>query len=78
MQPVPLSLTDSMITGSIVALATPFSETGEIDFAALSSLLSFQLEAGTQALVIGGTTGESATLRSGEFEALLDAVAEQV
>ncbi len=67
-----------MIRGSIVALATPFTETGAIDFAALSSLVAFQLEAGTQALVIGGTTGESATLRSGEFEVLLDAVAEQV
>jgi len=67
-----------MIRGSIVALVTPFTEAGEIDFAALSSLVSFQLEAGTQALVIGGTTGESATLRAGEFEALLDAVAQQV
>jgi 4-hydroxy-tetrahydrodipicolinate synthase len=67
-----------MIRGSIVALVTPFTETGEIDFAALSSLVSFQLEAGTQALVVGGTTGESATLRAGEFEALLDAVVEQV
>ena len=67
-----------MIKGSIVALATPFTEAGEIDFAALSSLVSFQLEAGTEALVIGGTTGESATLRAGEFEALLDAVAQQI
>ena len=67
-----------MIKGSIVALVTPFTEAGEIDFVALSSLVSFQLEAGTEALVIGGTTGESATLRSGEFEALLDAVAQQV
>jgi 4-hydroxy-tetrahydrodipicolinate synthase len=67
-----------MIRGSIVALATPFTEAGEIDFAALSSLVSFQLEAGTQALVIAGSTGEASTLRTGEFEALLDAVAEQI
>ena len=67
-----------MIRGSVVALVTPFTEAGEIDFAALSSLVSFQLEAGTQGLVIGGSTGELSTLRAGEFEALLDAVAEQV
>ena len=67
-----------MIRGSVVALVTPFTEAGEIDFEALSSLVSFQLEAGTQGLVIGGSTGELSTLRAGEFEALLDAVAEQV
>jgi len=63
-----------MFKGSIAALVTPFNEAGEIDFAALSRLLDFHLESGTDGLVIAGTTGESATLRSGEFQALLEAV----
>ena len=42
--------------GTCTALVTPFHETG-IDFAALDRLLETQLEAGVEALVIGGTTG---------------------
>ena len=67
-----------MFKGSIVALVTPFDEANEIDFAALSSLVSMHLDAGTDALVVAGTTGESACLRTGEFEALLGSVVSQV
>ena len=67
-----------MFKGSIVALVTPFDEAGEVDFAALATMVAFQLEAGTDALVIGGTPGESASLRAGEFQALLGAVVSQV
>jgi 4-hydroxy-tetrahydrodipicolinate synthase len=67
-----------MFKGSIVALVTPFDEAGEIDYSALSSIVTFHLQAGTDALVIAGTTGESATLLPGEFEALLSAVIGQV
>jgi len=67
-----------MFKGSIVALITPFDESGEIDFSALASLVSMHVEEGTDALVIGGTTGESACLRAGEFQTLLEAVVNQV
>ena len=67
-----------MFKGNLVALVTPFDAAGEIDFAALSSLVSFQVEKGTDGIVIGGTTGESVTLRAGEFRRLLTAVIEQV
>lgn len=67
-----------MFKGSLVALVTPFDDAGEIDYAALSALVSFQLAAGTDGLVIGGTTGESVTLRPGEFRRLLAAVIEEV
>lgn len=67
-----------MFKGSIVALVTPFDEEGEIDFRVLEALVRFQVEAGTDALVVAGSTGEAATLRTGEFEALLDAVTGQV
>lgn len=56
--------------GTCTALVTPFDEHG-IDFAALDRLLETQLEAGVEALVVGGTTGEAATLDSGELMALI-------
>jgi hypothetical protein len=60
-----------MFHGSIVALITPFGEDHGIDIDALSGLVSFHVEAGTSALVVAGTTGESATLEEGEFERLV-------
>lgn len=51
-----------MITGSIVALVTPMQHDGAIDWAALEKLTEYHIQAGTSALVIAGTTGESATL----------------
>ena len=57
-----------MFNGSIVALATPFTEQGEIDLGALDRLVDFHLESGTHGLVIAGTTGESATLGRTELQ----------
>jgi 4-hydroxy-tetrahydrodipicolinate synthase len=51
-----------MLTGSIVALVTPMNADGVVDYAGLARLISFHIDAGTDALVIAGTTGESATL----------------
>ena len=47
------------------ALITPFID-GEIDYAALSALIDYQIEGGVDALVIGGTTAEAATLSDEE------------
>lgn len=51
--------------GAATALITPFSE-GEIDYKALSELIEFQISGGIDALVIGGTTAEAATLSDEE------------
>jgi len=51
-----------MFQGSMVALVTPFNAEGKLDSSALENLLQRQLEAGTDAIVINGTTGESPTL----------------
>jgi len=48
--------------GSLVALVTPFDGNNQVDFASLKSLIDFHVEAGSDGLVIAGTTGESATL----------------
>ncbi len=55
-----------MITGSIVALVTPMLPDGTIDWAALESLIEQHIMAGTAALGVVGTTGESATLTVAE------------
>jgi len=67
-----------MFNGSIVALVTPFTEQGEIDFSALDGLVDFHLRNGSDGLVIAGTTGESATLGRSEFSELLDRVVQRV
>jgi len=67
-----------MFKGSIVAMVTPFTEQGEVDFAALDVLVDFHLENGSDGLVVAGTTGESATLERQEFAAILSRVLDRV
>ncbi len=55
-----------MIRGSIVALITPMHEDGSLDEGSLRRLVDFHIEAGTEAIVSVGTTGESATLNEDE------------
>lgn len=57
--------------GTITALVTPFKDDLSIDFERLKKLIDFQIEGGVDALVIAGTTGESATLSSKEKLALI-------
>ena len=54
------------LTGSVVALVTPFAEDGSVDFAALERLVDFQLEGGTDGILVLGTTGESSTMTDDE------------
>jgi 4-hydroxy-tetrahydrodipicolinate synthase len=60
-----------MFTGSIVALVTPMQGNGDVDYTQLESLIDFHVREGTSALVIAGTTGESATLSPAEHCDLL-------
>jgi 4-hydroxy-tetrahydrodipicolinate synthase len=64
--------------GSIVALVTPFDEQDRIDYAALQRLIEFHIGAGTDGIVIAGTTGESATLGKGEHAELIRRAAAMV
>jgi 4-hydroxy-tetrahydrodipicolinate synthase len=59
-----------MFSGSLVAVVTPMLESGAVDFEAWARLLDFHAANGTQGIVIGGTTGESATLRDEELREL--------
>ena len=60
-----------MFKGSIVALVTPMLGNGDVDYDQLEALVDFHVREGTEALVIAGTTGESATLSHPEHCELL-------
>lgn len=66
------------LSGSITALATPFTAAGEPDTGAWLRLVDAQLAGGTQALVVAGSTGEAAALATGEYETLLRTAVERV
>lgn len=66
------------ISGSITALATPFTQAGELDLAAWRRLLQRQLDGGTQAVVVAGSTGEAAALYDLEYDTLLRSAVEFV
>lgn len=55
-----------MFRGSIVALITPMHADGGVDDISLQRLVEYHIEAGTNAIVSVGTTGESATLDEAE------------
>lgn len=59
-----------VFTGAGVAIATPFKN-GSIDFDTFEKLIEFQIKNGTDAIIVCGTTGESATLKDPEH---LDAI----
>ncbi len=60
-----------MFKGSIVAVITPFNEKEQIDFAAFDALITWHVQAGSDAIVVCGITGESPTLDVEEQRELL-------
>jgi 4-hydroxy-tetrahydrodipicolinate synthase len=67
-----------VLTGSLVALVTPFDANDRIDYAAVERLVEFHVAEGTDGLVIAGTTGESATLERNEHAELIARTVEMV
>jgi len=67
-----------MFAGSLVAIVTPMRADGAIDFEAWARLLELHAANGTDGIVVGGTTGESATLRDAELRELLLRACEQL
>ncbi|MCF6257858.1 MAG: 4-hydroxy-tetrahydrodipicolinate synthase [Gammaproteobacteria bacterium] len=65
-----------MFHGSMVALVTPMKADGAVDNEALEGLVDFHIENGTNAIVVVGTTGESATLDEHEHCAAIRCVVE--
>lgn len=63
--------------GMGVALITPFKEDLSIDLEALKKLVNFNIENGTNYLVINGTTGESATITEDEKQLIIDVIVKE-
>lgn len=66
------------LQGMGVALVTPFKEDKTVDFDALEQLLNFHLEAGTDFLVVLGTTAETATLSIDEQDKIVRFVVKEI
>ncbi len=52
----------AIFTGAGVAIVTPFKENKEVNYEKLGELIDFQINNGTDSIIICGTTGESSTL----------------
>jgi 4-hydroxy-tetrahydrodipicolinate synthase len=66
-----------MFSGSLVAIVTPMRTDGSIDLTAWGRLIDWHIESGTSGIVVGGSTGESATLTDAELWELTQHACEQ-
>jgi len=62
----------SILKGVGVALVTPFNEDLSVDFESLTRLVEYNIENGTNYLVVLGTTAEAATLSSDEKKQVVE------
>jgi 4-hydroxy-tetrahydrodipicolinate synthase len=69
-----MSRKGEMFAGLTVALVTPFTDSGEIDFPELEKLVDWHVEQGTECLAPVGTTGESPTLDHDEHRKVMRCV----
>src|SRR5574342_306786 len=60
-----------VIKGSFVALITPFNRDGKVDFGAFRTLLKFQEDHGSAAILIMGSTGETSMLTPEEKQSII-------
>ena len=59
-----------MFSGSMVAIVTPMTTDGQLDWPAWERLLDFHMQEGSDGVVVAGTTGESAVLSAAEVDEL--------
>jgi len=67
-----------MFRGSLVALVTPMTESGDVDQVAFGRLLDWHARQGSDGVVIAGTTGESPTVTAAEAADLLQTAVQRV
>ena len=63
----------AIFKGSGVAIVTPMKENFEINYDKLEEMIEFQVDQGTDCIVIAGTTGESSTLSMEEHKEVIEA-----
>lgn len=64
----------TVFTGSACAIITPFTKDGKVDYPTLKKQVEFQIENGTDAIVVCGTTGESSVLSAREHRQVIRSV----
>jgi 4-hydroxy-tetrahydrodipicolinate synthase len=67
-----------MFRGSLVALVTPMTESGDVDHVAFGRLLDWHAREGTDGIVVCGTTGESPTVSASEAGELLQIAVQRI
>src|SRR5258708_4652276 len=70
-QTMETKMSNKKLTGSFVALITPFNKDGSVDFAAFRTLLKFHENHGTAAVLIMGSTGETSMLSPEEKKQII-------
>lgn len=65
------------LTGTGVAIVTPFKKNGTVDFPALKKLVNHLINGKVEYLVVMGTTGESVTLSKEEKQEVMDCVVKE-
>lgn len=68
----------TIFTGAGVAIVTPMNADGSVNYDMLGKLIDFQIENGTDAIIICGTSGESATLSHEEHKNAIKFTVEKV
>lgn len=68
----------AIFKGAGVAIVTPFKEDGSVSYDKFAELIEFQIEGGTDAIIVCGTTGESSTLTHEEHLDVIRFCAERV
>lgn len=68
----------AVFTGAGVAIVTPFKENGEVNYEKFAELIEYQIQGGTDAIIVCGTTGESSTLTHEEHLDVIKFCAQQV
>ncbi|WP_026668916.1 4-hydroxy-tetrahydrodipicolinate synthase [Butyrivibrio sp. AE3006] len=58
----------AVFKGAGVAIATPFNGDGSVNYDEFARLIDFQIDNGTDAIIVCGTTGESATMTEEEHK----------
>lgn len=68
----------TVFTGAACAIITPFDTDGKIDYKRLKKQIEFQIDNGTDAIVVCGTTGESSVLTAREHKQMIKSVVRYV
>lgn len=72
-----MNMNPPLLTGSIVALATPMFEDGAVDYSSLRRLVDWHIAEGTNCICVVGTTGESPTVNVDEHCEIIRVAVEQ-